>query len=135
MTDKPTLPPIITTEVYCFLQVEATHSWPTCPFDEVAYLRAPHRHLFHIKAYRAVSHDDRDVEFIMLKHQILQYLSETYYDSRQGKLHVFGAKSCEMVGRELIEVFGLTKCDVSEDGENGSVVTATPALWVEKRSE
>jgi hypothetical protein len=111
------------TEVYCSLQVEGTHNWPECPFDEVAYLRAPHRHVFFIKAYKEVFHSNRDVEFIMLKHQILQYLSELYYDGRQGKLHVFGAKSCEMLAHELIKVFGLTKCDVSEDGENGSVVT------------
>lgn len=122
MTDKPKLDPIITTEVYCSLQVEAIHNWPGCPFEEVSYLRLPHRHVFHIKAYKAVNHDDRDVEFIMLKHAIVAYLKAAYYNNTQ-QLHVFGAMSCEMLGRQLVEVFGLTKCDVSEDGENGSVVT------------
>jgi hypothetical protein len=63
----------VTTEVWCTLQVEATHNWPGCPFEEVDYLRAPHRHLFGIKAYVAVNHDDRDVEFIIVSDQhILQ---------------------------------------------------------------
>lgn len=116
------------TEVYCTLQVEGTHNWPECPFDEVAYLRDPHRHIFHIKAYTVVNHDDRDVEFIMLKHEIEQYLHEKYYCGANklamfDSLHKFGAMSCEMIARELIEKFHLSRCEVSEDNENGAIVT------------
>lgn len=107
--------------VYCTLQVEGTHHWPKCPFDEVAYLTVPHRHMFHIKAYKPVTHSDRDVEFIMLKHQIEEHLGATYYDADK-KLCVFGAKSCEMLAEELMNEFGLTMCEVSEDNENGAVV-------------
>lgn len=110
----------IKTEVYCTLQIEGTHNWPNCPFDEVDYLRVPHRHVFHIKAYKQVFHDDRDVEFIMLKHAIGKYF-EIYYDTEK-KLHVFGAKSCEMIARELITAFGLCKCEVNEDNENGAIL-------------
>lgn len=113
---------MIKTEVYCSLQVEGTHCWPACPFDEVAYLRDPHRHMFHIKAYTTVNHDDRDVEFIMLKHTIEYYLKKKYYHSTQ-KMCVFGAMSCEMIARELIELFDLSRCEVSEDGENGAILT------------
>lgn len=105
------------TEVYCTVLFEATHNWPECPFEEVSYLRDLHRHIFHIKAYKKVNHDDRDVEFIMLKHSIQLYLRTTY----PGK--TIGAKSCEMLARELIEEFGLSKCEVSEDNENGAIVT------------
>ena len=104
-------------EVWATVQFEATHNWPGCPFDEVDYLRLPHRHIFHIKAFCAVEHNDRDVEFIMLKHRIQEYLTATYPD---GKL---GAKSCEMLGLELMERFNLTRVEVSEDQENGAVVT------------
>lgn len=107
----------VSTEVWCTVLFEAIHNWPGCPFDEVAYLRNPHRHIFHIKAYHAVNHDDRDVEFIMMKHRIEEYLIATYPDRK------FGAKSCEMLGRELIEKFNLTRCEVSEDGENGAIIT------------
>jgi len=119
------------TEVYCTTQIEATHCWPDCPFDEVAYLRDPHRHVFHIKAYVRVTHDDRDVEFIMLKHQIRNYLIKKYGRASMpadgGELHYyhceFGAMSCEMLATELIEEFGLSRCEVSEDDENGAIVS------------
>ncbi len=111
------------TEVWCTSQVEATHNWPGCPFDEVAYLRVPHRHMFHIKAYKKVSHSDRDQEFIMLKHLIVDYVKDKYFDVQQ-KLCVFGAMSCEMLAEELINQFDLSQCEVSEDNENGAIVHA-----------
>ena len=72
----------------------------------------------------SVDHSDRDVEFIMLKHKIIQYIETRYYDV-DAKLCKFGAKSCEMLAVELISQFNLTRCEVSEDGENGSIVTIT----------
>lgn len=116
-TTTPFSLPQLNTYVYCSLQYEATHCWPECPFDAVSYLRSPHRHMFHITAYVAVYHDDRNVEFILLKHRIENYLSITYPH------HDFGSKSCEMIARELIERFELSACNVSEDGENGSFVS------------
>lgn len=123
----------VTEEVYCTLQVEGIHKWPECPFDEVAYLRDPHRHVFHIKAFKLVTHSDRDVEFIMLKHRIEAYLLTTYgqpivHDTGweicdNKRVCVFGAMSCEMIAKELITQFDLTRCEVSEDNENGAIVT------------
>ena len=109
-------------EVFITLQVEGIHNWPGCPFDEVAYLRDPHRHMFHIKAHKIVTHSDRDVEFIMLKHRVQQYLLDTYSES-DFDVCVFGAMSCEMIAKELITRFDLCSCEVSEDGENGAIVT------------
>lgn len=120
-----------TTEVYCTLQVEGIHHWPQCPFEEVAYLRDPHRHVFHIKAYQEVNHDDRDVEFIMLKHAIQTYILDKYATGKPQEgcfgpnVCDFGARSCEMIAQELIEAFELSRCEVSEDGENGAIVTVT----------
>lgn len=110
------------TEVYCTLQVEGTHNWPNCPYEEVIYLRVPHRHVFHIKAYKEVFHDDRDQEFIMLKHKIQKYLKTEYFGVTQ-QMCVFGAMSCEMIARELIDEFGLSRCEVNEDNENGAILT------------
>lgn len=104
--------------VYCQLQVEGTHNWPSCHIQEVEYLKYEHRHIFHIKAEVNVYHNDRDIEFIWLKHQIQSYLRNEYFIDWRG-LHVFGAKSCEMLAEELIGVFNLTACEVNEDGENG----------------
>lgn len=107
--------------VFCTLQIEGQHNWPSCPYEEVAYLRDLHRHVFHIKAHKHVNHDDRDIEFIILKHQISNYLRDAYWNS---DLHMcdFGAKSCEMLAIELINEFDLDQCEVNEDNENGSIV-------------
>lgn len=111
-----------TVEVFCTLKVEGIHFWPDCPIEEVSYLRDPHRHLFGIKAFKTVYHDDRDVEFIWFKHQIQHYIDQTYYNG-QYKCCLFGAMSCEMLAQELIEKFDLSRCEVDEDGENGAIVT------------
>lgn len=118
-------------EVFCTLQVEGIHCWPECPFDEVAYLRDPHRHLFHVKAHKFVTHSDRDVEFIMMKHRIEAFLLTEYGQevdstvwsiSNHKRVCLFGAMSCEMIADQLCTQFDLHKCEVSEDGENGAIV-------------
>lgn len=99
--------------VFATVHFEATHNWPGCDIEEVAYLKHEHRHIFHITAYKQVDHDDRDIEFIVLKHRIQEYLQEKYPDAK------LGSTSCEMLANELVWHFHLDKCIVSEDGENG----------------
>lgn len=94
---------------------EALHHWPKCDIEEVAYLKTPHRHVFHILATVLVSHSDRDVEFIVLQHRIKEYLEATYKGD-------FGAMSCESIAEDLIHKFDLSACSVFEDGENGATV-------------
>lgn len=103
-------------EVYCRVQYEATHSWDSCNIEEVSYLKNEHRHVFYIVAYKKVNHANRDTEFIVLKHKIENFLRRTY-PTRQ-----LGSMSCEMLAEKLCERFDLSKCDVSEDNENGAVV-------------
>lgn len=109
------------TEVFCSLEFDGTHFWKDCPIDEVLYLRDNHRHMFQVKAYKGVYHDDRDVEFIQLKHQIQDYISNKYW-SGINRTHILGGMSCEMLASELINEFDLNKCEVNEDGENGAIV-------------
>lgn len=111
-------------EVYCTLQIEGIHQWSACPHEEVSYLRSPHRHMFHIKAFKRVTHSDRDTEFIMLKHQITKYFAMTYTWSGASNAYIFGDMSCEMIAIDLINTFGLSYCEVNEDGENGAAVWA-----------
>lgn len=113
-------------EVYCQLEFEAVHNWPGCPIEEVAYLRDPHRHTFHIKAHVQVDHNDRDQEFIVLKHEILKFL-RAEYPSDVGCPDI-GATSCEMLAQKLIEQFDLSRCEVNEDAENGAVLTVLETL-------
>ena len=104
-------------EVFARNQFEATHSWPECPIEEVAYLRDEHRHVFHIESHKVVDHDDRDTEFIVLKHRVQEQLEEWYPE------HKMGSTSCEMLAIRLIGKFGLSRCMVAEDNENGAWVS------------
>ena len=106
----------VLTEVFCTVLFEGIHNCPNCPIEEVSYLKDPHRHIFHIKAFKQVNHNDRDVEFIWLKHRVQEFLTETYPNGQMGPT------SCEMLAHILIGHFDLTKCEVSEDNENGAVV-------------
>jgi len=108
-------------EVFCSLSIDGIHRWANCPIEEVSYLRDDHRHMFGIKCYSEVTHNDRDIEFIELKHKILDYMKEKYYDDAL-RSHYFGSSSCEMIAEELINKFNLTACEVNEDGENGSIL-------------
>ena len=55
-------------------QYEGIHCWPEAP-DEVNFLKSLHRHIFNIEVEVEVHNDDRDIEFIMLKHRINHWLS------------------------------------------------------------
>lgn len=102
------------TNIIVNLQFEGIHRWSACPIEEVKYLRDPHRHVFHICCKKAVTHDDRQVEIIQLKHRISEWLDTLY----QG--HDMGETSCEMLAKKIAQRFGLNYCSVLEDGENGA---------------
>lgn len=107
--------------VFVTFQMEGIHCWPEAKdvFPEVAFLSDPHRHMFHFKCYAKVTHTDRDKEFIMMKREIQQYLSEKYGSPTMQ----FGRMSCEDIGADLMETFKyLYRVEVSEDGENGAIV-------------
>jgi hypothetical protein len=111
------------TNVIVKLQVDGLHCWPAAKdlFPEVAFLSDLHRHMFHITLKKAVYHDDRDIEFIMFKRDVIEYLHDKYYNTSD-RSHVFGAMSCEMIARELLEHFECTYVSVFEDDENGAEV-------------
>lgn len=119
-------------------EFEGIHNYPEAP-EEVYYLRSPHRHIFHVEVTIEVKHDDRDIEFIMLKHKIDKYI-EKYLDNN--KVWNMGSKSCEQVADDIVMFLYLQYCvdpiyiryktimtnnryikvSVFEDGENGATV-------------
>jgi hypothetical protein len=101
-------------KVVVSFQFEAVHSWPDCPIEGVSFLKHPHRHMFHVKAVKPVTHSDRDVEIIMLKRQMQEMVKTWGAD--------LGSSSCEMIAEKLIRDFLLDSCEVLEDGENGAIV-------------
>lgn len=101
--------------VFCTLQFEGFHAWEAAP-ESVAYLRSRHRHIFHVRAEKIVSHDDRDVEFITMKTAISEEVNSLKTLPRARKW------SCERWAKEILERYGLDRVEVSEDGENGAIV-------------
>ena len=114
---------VMKTNVIVKLNIDGMHSWPDARkvFPEVGFLSDIHRHEFHVTLKKRVRHDDRDVEFIMFKRDVQDYLRNKYY-REDYRSHFFGAMSCEMIAKELLEYFDCTYVSVFEDNENGAEV-------------
>jgi 6-pyruvoyl-tetrahydropterin synthase len=109
-------------------QFTALHHWPDCPYDEVAFLKNLHRHVFHVELKCEVKHDDRQLEFFMVKKQLDEALSVTYHNQN------LQALSCEMMAKSIAAYMEeklnptpdfdrLVKfVSVFEDGENGAEI-------------
>ena len=109
-------------EVIVRLDVEGVHCWPDCNLEEVSYLKHEHRHIFKIEVRAPVSHDEREIEFIELKHQVLEYLNAAFFDEDK-YLCNFKSLSCESIAKLILQQFkNLIECSVFEDGENGARV-------------
>jgi len=108
----------MTNYIWITAQKEMVHYYPDAP-DEVDFLRNIHRHLFKFKVYIEVFHDDRDIEFIMFKREVEEWLE----DVKQKLL----SKSCENMADYLAKKIKAKypdrkiKISVSEDGENGAI--------------
>lgn len=100
-------------------QLEGLHCWPEAKtvFPDVAFLSDPHRHMFHFKLEKLVTHTDRDIEFIRWKREVQKYLRLKYSDSETLN---FGRMSCEQIATELMELYDCISVEVFEDGENGA---------------
>ncbi len=92
-------------------QKEGIHKYPAALDDpklaDVQFLGYPHRHMFHFRVRVSVTHNDRDIEFILFKREL-----ENLY---QGTMNI-DYKSCEMLAEELIEyiVKNLRKLNMKE---------------------
>lgn len=114
--------------IWVQFQKEGIHRYPAALTDpalaEVKFLGYDHRHIFWFKVELEVFHDDRDIEFILLRREL-----ESLYD--QGTLQL-DYKSCEMMCDDLATYLARVypgrdmTVTVSEDNENGatSVYTA-----------
>jgi hypothetical protein len=95
---------------------EGFHKYKDAP-DEVAYLRERHRHMFGLKIWIEIFHDDREIEFHMFKTFVKGLISENEFNN----------KSCEMISDDLFKLINdkynqrEIRIEVDEDGENGSL--------------
>ena len=111
--------------VYITTQTEFIHQYKDAP-DEVFYLRNLHRHIAHIKIKIQVFDNDREIEFIMLKHSIDNFIRTNLTDK-------FNNISCEQLSELLLDYiitnYGTNReveIIVSEDNENGSELKYIP---------
>lgn len=102
-------------------QFEFCHRYESAP-AEVSYLRNLHRHMFNYEVELEVYHDDRELEFIMVKHEIDDYLSRR-------ELNWTDKTSCEQmaeyIGLCLQAQYGFERSlsvSVFEDNENGAKI-------------
>jgi len=109
-----------TNYIWVTFEKELLHRYPEAPID-VEFLKYPHRHMFKFKVWVEVFHNDRDIEFIMFKRFLVNYMSAIDED--------MNFLSCEMLSNKIHQI--ITKeypkrnvmIEVSEDGENGSFKT------------
>lgn len=105
------------------LQIEALHNWPEAKtvIPEMGFLSDLHRHLFFVTAKKTVSHNERDVEIIQFKRELINYFHRNYFD-KGINIHNFGARSCETLAQDLMDAYDLDYCQVLEDNENGAEI-------------
>lgn len=106
-------------------QYDGFHWYKKAP-DEVAFLRARHRHLFKWEAKVQVFHSDRELEFFMVQaainRQILPFCTQ---------LDNLGSceQQAERILEGLINAYGPDRnysVEVSEDGENAGFIKYKP---------
>ncbi len=106
--------------IFITFQKEGIHRYPDAPAG-VEFLKSPHRHIFHFRVSISVEHDDRELEFILLKRELEGLFSD-------GVMEI-DFKSCEMLAGDLIQYLESNypgrngSVEVSEDGENGAILT------------
>jgi hypothetical protein len=105
--------------VYCTVQWSGIHHWSGAP-PVVDFLQHPHRHEFEAEVHVSVRHDDRDVEFIMLKREV-EGIAKEWLSGYQAET------SCEQMCHRIAFLlfsrgYSVKSVEVSEDGENGALI-------------
>ena len=56
---------------------EGFHKYENAP-EEVAFLRVLHRHTFNVEVEMETFHNDREIEFIMVQHELKNFFQNKY---------------------------------------------------------
>lgn len=111
--------------IWVKFQKEGIHRYPEALTEsrlkDVDFLGYPHRHIFHFFVEVSVSHNNREIEFILFKRELESLFSDKVID--------IDFKSCEMLAEEIVswildkyQSLKYVKVSVSEDNENGASV-------------
>ncbi len=107
-------------------EFEGLHYWPGA-FGEVAHLGQKHRHVFKVEAKVEQKHDDRDVEYLTLRSQLLRNMRSMFPLCSEMPCDL-ESRSCEQLAQQIATwIEGLYPgrawiVSVFEDGENGAIV-------------
>jgi len=107
-------------------EFEGFHYYPDASKIDprIKFLENEHRHMFKVEVTISVDHDDRELEFFLVKWALNDFISAGNQNH----------KSCEMIAREILENHLTTKYGwwrtyhvvVSEDGESDGIIRYTP---------
>ena len=112
-------------EVCATVRTVGFHRYKNAP-DAVDYLSSKHRHVFTIRVWVQVTHDDREIEFHMLQRMVRDALNGMYRTQIAGELD-FKSESCEAIANSLFTHsyfvnIPINRIEVWEDDENGAIV-------------
>jgi hypothetical protein len=109
-------------------QFEGYHFYPNAGDIDprIKFLEHEHRHMFKVEVKISVTHDDRELEFFLVKWALTNFIKDNKMNH----------KSCEMIGKDilqdhLIPLYGHNRtydvC-VSEDGESDGIIEYRPVV-------
>lgn len=118
--------PTIKTFIKVRTEFEGFHFYPNAGNIDprIKFLENEHRHMFKVEVKISVTHDDRELEFFLVKWALTDFLKESKMNH----------KSCEMIARDilnehLLPTYGESRyyeIVVSEDGESDGILEYTP---------
>ena len=107
-------------------EFEGYHFYPNAGNIDprIKFLENEHRHMFKVDVKISVTHDDRELEFFLVKWGLTEFLKESKMNH----------KSCEMIAREILNQHLIPKYGenryyeivVSEDGESDGILEYIP---------
>lgn len=103
-------------------QHEFIHCWPEAP-TSVYFLNTAHRHMLHLEVTVSVAHNDRDIEFIMLKREVDLWW-QIY--SKEWPIRTSCEDVCTKLIKYLQQQYGVDRSyavAAYEDGENGAIIS------------
>lgn len=111
---------MIATIIWVTFDFVGYHQWLEAP-DDLAVLRSKHRHKFKCKVWIQVFHDNREIEFFSLQKECRIHVSK--------EIDLYDVGSCEMAADKILKALRrdytgrFIAVEVSEDGENGAIVS------------
>lgn len=91
-------------------QFEGFHRYKDAP-EQVKFLRQWHRHEFNVEILFETKHNNRDLEFFIIKKKIDKYLNRTFH------MRTFEF-SCEQIAEQIAKKFNAVEVKVIEDNQN-----------------